>query len=141
MRGDARWLLGVPLFSASSGTAHEMNIILLLSVTILLSAGQFLFKRAGLAIQGVPLLEALITLATLPSFYLALTFYGAATLMWIYVLSRIPLIEASPWIAAATAAIPLIGWYFYNERVSPMFWAGLVLMLAGLFLTQIGSQR
>jgi drug/metabolite transporter (DMT)-like permease len=118
-----------------------VNSILLATVTVLLSAGQLLFKRAGLAIQGHPLADGLWTLVALPSFYLALTLYGLATVIWIYVLSRVPLIEAYPWIAAATVAVPLIGWFYYGERVGPLFWVGLALIAAGLLLTQAGNPR
>jgi drug/metabolite transporter (DMT)-like permease len=118
-----------------------VNSILLATVAILLSAGQLLFKRAGLAIQGRPLADGLWTLIALPSFYLALTLYGVATVFWIYVLSRVPLIEAYPWITAASVAVPLIGWFYYGERVGPLFWVGLGLIAVGLLLTQIGTPR
>jgi multidrug transporter EmrE-like cation transporter len=116
-------------------------LTLLASVTVLLSAGQLLFKRAGLAIQGRPLADGLWTLLMLPSFYLALTLYVLATVIWIYVLSRMPLIEAYPWIAVATVAVPLIGWFYYGERVGPLFGVGMALIVVGLLLTQLGSQQ
>jgi multidrug transporter EmrE-like cation transporter len=115
-----------------------MNTIYLMIVATFLSVGQFLFKRAGLAVTGRSLADGLWTLATLPSFYLALILYGCATLLWIFLLSRVPLMEAYPWIAVATAAVPLIGWHFYGERVGSLFWVGLALILAGLLLTQLG---
>jgi drug/metabolite transporter (DMT)-like permease len=117
------------------------NAALLLTVVVFLSAGQFLFKRAGLAIQGRSLADGGWTLATLPSFYLALALYGLATVLWIFVLSRVPLTEAYPWIAGATMAVPLIGWLFYGEQVTPLFWVGMTLIVAGLLLTQLGTQR
>ena len=117
------------------------NAALLLFTVVLLSAGQFLFKRAGLEIRGQSILDSLWTLATLPSFYLALVIYGLATLLWIFLLSRVPLMETYPWIAAATVVVPLIGWHFYGEGVGPLFWVGLALILAGLLLTQLGVKR
>lgn len=118
-----------------------INAALLLTVVLILSAGQFLFKRAGLAIQGRSLVDGGWALATLPSFYLALALYGIATVLWIYVLSRVPLTEAYPWIAVATVVVPLIGWLFYGEQVTPFFWVGIALIVAGLLLTQLGAQR
>lgn len=117
------------------------NAAILLITVALLSVGQFLFKRAGLAIKGQSLADGLWTLAALPSFYLALILYGFATLLWIFLLSRVPLMEAYPWVAAATVVVPLIGWHFYGERVGPLFWVGLALILAGLLLTQLGVKR
>ncbi|HEX4368922.1 MAG TPA: EamA family transporter [Rhodopila sp.] len=77
----------------------------------------------------------------LPGFYLALVLYGTATVVWIYVLSRVPLIEAYPWIAGATVTVPLIGWWCYGEQVTPSFWLGMAMIVAGLLLTQLGTLR
>ncbi len=118
-----------------------MNTLLLAAVVVLLSGGQFLFKRAGLAIQGRSMLDGGLMLATLPSFYAALAVYGVATVLWIYVLSRLPLTIAYPWIAAATVSVPLIGWLFFGERVTPLFWVGMALIVAGMLLTQLAGQR
>jgi drug/metabolite transporter (DMT)-like permease len=68
-----------------------------------------------------------------------LTLYGLSTLLWIWLLSRIPLSQAYPWVAIASVIVPLLAWYFYNERMAPVFWVGVTLMLAGLLLTQYGS--
>jgi undecaprenyl phosphate-alpha-L-ara4N flippase subunit ArnE len=118
-----------------------MRYILLTTVVLFLSGGQFLFKGAGLAIQGRPLADGLWTLMMLPSLYTALALYGIATVIWIYILSFVPLIEAYPWIAVSTIAVPLIGLFYYGERVGVLFWVGMALIVAGLLLTQIGTQR
>lgn len=114
------------------------NAVFLTTVVVFLSIGQFFFKRAGLAIQGRTLMEGVWVLASLPSFYIALVLYGIATLLWIYVLARLPLTEAYPWIACATVVVPLIGLLFYGEQVTPLFWVGMVLVVIGLLLTQLG---
>ena len=118
-----------------------MNTLLLIAVVTLLAVGQFLFKRAGLAIQGKALIEGAWTLATHPGLYLALALYGISTVLWVVVLSRVPLTEAYPWIAGATVAVPLIGWLFYNERVGASFWIGIALIAVGLILTQLNVGR
>ncbi len=105
----------------------------------MLAGGQFLFKGAGLAIRGRPPAEMAWTLATLPGFYLSLAIYGVATLMWIFVLSRVPLSQAYPWMAAATVIVPLLGYFFYGEQMSWTYWAGMALIVAGLTLTQLGG--
>lgn len=118
-----------------------LNTIILITVTCLLAGGQFLFKGAGLAIADRPLAGVIWTLATLPGFYLALAIYGIATIMWIFVLSRVPLTQAYPWMSCATVVVPLLGCLFYDERVSPIFWVGVALTLGGLLLTQLGVSR
>lgn len=118
-----------------------INSFLLLTVTCLLAGGQFLFKGAGLAIQNRSLADVVWTLATLPGFYLALAIYGIATLLWIFVLSRVPLTQAYPWMAGATVLVPLLGRFFYDEQVTAIFWVGMTLILAGLLLTQVANPR
>ena len=118
-----------------------INSVLLLTVTCLLAGGQFLFKGAGLAIQNRSLAGVVWTLGTLPSFYLALAIYGVATVLWIFVLSRVPLTQAYPWVAGATVLVPLLGRFFYGEQVTSIFWVGMAFILVGLLLTQLAVPR
>jgi len=116
-----------------------INLVSLFVVSGALAAGQILFKRLGLSLQGQELISGLLSLARNPQLYLALAIYGFATILWIWVLSRIPLTRAYPWIAATTAVIPLLGWLVFDERVAGQYWIGLLLIIAGLALTQYGG--
>jgi multidrug transporter EmrE-like cation transporter len=58
-----------------------------------------------------------------------------------FVLSRVPLIQAYPWVAGATVLVPLLGRFFYGEQVTSIFWVGMILILAGLLLTQLAHPR
>jgi drug/metabolite transporter (DMT)-like permease len=48
--------------------------------------------------------------------------------------------QAYPWVAANMAIVPLIGWFAFGERVTPVFWLGVVLILAGILLTQLATR-
>ncbi|GAC1346260.1 MAG: hypothetical protein NVSMB18_27960 [Acetobacteraceae bacterium] len=74
-------------------------------------------------------------------FYLSLALYGVATALWIYVLSRVPLTMAYPWMAGAMVIVPLLGMFIFNERVAPIFWVGIAMIAVGLAITQLGGQR
>jgi len=117
-----------------------INLISLSAVSGALAAGQILFKRLGLSLQGQELASGLLSLARNPKLYLALAIYGFATVLWIWILSRIPLTRAYPWIAATTAIIPLLGWLIFEERVAGSYWIGLFLIVIGLMLTQYGGR-
>src|SRR5262249_24162327 len=121
-RHDRRRCRGGSQSTFRRAGALVLNVALLLTVVVILAGGEFVFKRAGLATQGQLLGEGIWTLATLPSFYLALALYGVATLLWIYVLSRVPLTQAYPWMAGAAVLVPLIAWWFYGERLNVVFW-------------------
>ncbi len=115
------------------------NIASLAVFTLILAAGQVLFKKLGLAIAGLPPAEALFVVLRDPVLYGALALYGLATLLWIWILSRVPLSQAYPWVAVGTALVPFLGWYLYGERVSPVFWAGIALVVAGVLVTQYAA--
>jgi multidrug transporter EmrE-like cation transporter len=115
-----------------------INVAGLALITLTLSIGQVLFKKVGLSVQGVPVLDGLLIAARQPALYVGLTLYGGATLLWIWILSRVPLSQAYPWVAAGTAIVPFLGWYLYGERLSPVFWVGVALIMAGIVVIQYG---
>jgi len=111
----------------------------LLVFAITLAVGQVLFKSVGLSIRGQPFLESLAILMRLPTLYAALTLYGLATFLWIWILSRIPLAQAYPWMAVTIVLVPLLGWRIFGEAVGPLFWLGMGLVVVGVMLTQYAS--
>jgi drug/metabolite transporter (DMT)-like permease len=120
------------------GTAT--NFIGLAVFILALAVGQVFFKNVGLAIRGRPLLDGFLLMAHQPALYAALAVYGFATLLWIWILSRVPLTQAYPWMAISLVIVPLAGWFVFGERVTPIFWLGMVLILVGLLLTQLAAQ-
>jgi multidrug transporter EmrE-like cation transporter len=115
-----------------------INVASLLVFTVTLAFGQVLFKKVGLSMRGLPVRDGLLAVAREPALYAALTLYGGATLLWIWILSRVPLSQAYPWVAVGTAIVPCLGWYLYGERLSPGFWVGVALIMAGILVIQCG---
>jgi drug/metabolite transporter (DMT)-like permease len=115
------------------------NILGLVSFTFMLAVGQVLFKRVGMSISGVPISEALLVILRQPLFYASLLIYGLATLLWIWILSRVPLSQAYPWVALTIFLVAFFGWWFFGERPSPVFWLGLVLVMIGVVITQYSA--
>ncbi len=115
-----------------------MTYILVIFV-LLLSLGQLLFKQVGLLLTGRPLVPAFVMLMHQPTFYAALVLYGGATLLWVWILSRITLMQAYPWIALGTIIVPLIGLFVFGEKVGAFYWPGVALIVCGFLLTQYSS--
>ncbi len=111
--------------------------LILFSLT--LAGGQLLFKRAAQAIAGVPVPGLPAALATDTAFWAALALYGGSTLLWVWILSRVPLSQAYPWAALGAVIVPLAATLLFGETVRPIFWFGAALIAAGIVLTQIGS--
>jgi drug/metabolite transporter (DMT)-like permease len=113
----------------------------LLGFTILLAAGQLLFKKVGLDLRGVPLSAGVMRALAAPSLYAAVALYGFATLLWIWILSRVPLSRAYPYVALGVFLVPLASMLVFGERVRPSFWFGVGLIVAGIVITQVGTPR
>jgi len=117
-----------------------INFLSLGIFTLILAAGQLLFKRVGLSIRGLSALDAAATLLREQTLYLALAMYGAATVLWIWILARVPLVQAYPWIGAGLVIVPLLSSHFFGERVAPLFWVGAALVAVGLVVTQLSMR-
>lgn len=102
----------------------------------MLAIGQLLFKQVGLSIRDQSLVDGVLSALRQPALYAALSLYGLATLLWIWILSRVPLTQAYPWVAAGVVIVPLLGLWVFGERVSFTFWVGVVLIVIGIVITQ-----
>lgn len=98
-----------------------------------------MFKHVALKLPGLPPVQMFRLILSDPAFYMAITLYGASTLLWIWILSRVPLSQALPWTAASVILVPLLAVVVFDERVRPVFWLGAGLVVCGILLTQIGA--
>lgn len=112
------------------------NTLALLAFTLLLAAGQLLFKKLGLELRAEPAGGAWRLLFS-PVLYAAFSLYGFATLLWIWILSRVPLSRAYPYVALGVVFVPLASLLFFGERVRPLFWVGTGLIVMGIIVTQM----
>ena len=116
-----------------------IDTISLTVFTVILACGQVMFKRVGLTLHGHSGMDGILLVLREPSLYAALVTYGAATLLWIWILSRVTLIQAYPWVSLGTVIVPLLGWFVFGERVAPIFWLGVAFIVAGIGLTQYAA--
>nr|WP_294501419.1 hypothetical protein [uncultured Rhodopila sp.] len=111
----------------------------LAAFTVILACGQVLFKRVGLSLQGHSGLDGILLVLREPSLYAALAMYGFATLLWIWILSRVTLMQAYPWVSVGVVLVPLLGWFLFGERAAPAYWLGVAFIVAGIGLTQYSA--
>jgi len=105
---------------------------LCLAFSAALCVGQVLFKMAALgqdkdAFSFVRLLQS-------PWFFAAAGLYALTTVLWIYILTRLPLSLAYPFSLLGAAFVPLAAWLLFGEPLGVKVWGGLVLILAGLYV-------
>jgi drug/metabolite transporter (DMT)-like permease len=111
----------------------DVGKILLLALYALgMASGQILFK---LAANDVALRGGLIPgLLTSRVFWLAVALYGVLTVLWVWLLMRIPLVYAYPFMTLAFVFTPLLASLILGEGVGGAYLVGSALLLAGLLI-------
>ena len=111
------------------------QIVLLAAYAVGMSGGQVLFKLASLRSGAAgSLWERLLGLAFNVYFIGALVLYGGFAILWVWILSFIPLSRAYPFVALAFALTPLLGGLLFEDTISLRLIAGIIFIMCGLFL-------
>lgn len=117
-----------------------MKTILLIFIIAIITAVSLLILKKG--VMGLALHRAnpaLLVKAALTSPYVlvCIALMGMNFLLWIVVLSRANLGYAFGFAGAFLYLIlPLLTWWLYGERLSPLQWGGLVLITLGVLCLQ-----
>jgi undecaprenyl phosphate-alpha-L-ara4N flippase subunit ArnE len=114
-------------------------IALLIGYPLLLAAGQILFKRTAARLVGLPMPEQLLALLVQPSFYTACLLYAAATVLWVWLLTHIPLSAAYPFVALSFVIVPVASWWFFGEPLGRQYWTGIGLIVAGVGVIAVAA--
>lgn len=113
----------------------SLSVYALLVLTpFAIAIGQVLFKMTSekLVTANAPF----YTVAFNPVFIAALILYGSATLLWIYVLKRVPLSYAYSFMALTFVIVPLLAAWWLGETVTLKYALGSALIIAGLLVVQ-----
>ncbi len=108
------------------------QIFQLIAFSIMLAGGQTLFKLSATTTPSLLSAAGFWGLLYNTWFWLALVLYGAATLLWLYILQQIPLSLAYPFVALGFIFVPCIGWLAFNEPLNTYYVFGIIFILSGL---------
>ncbi|MBM3542893.1 MAG: hypothetical protein FJX44_00065 [Alphaproteobacteria bacterium] len=104
-----------------------MKYAALILVTLLLSTGQILFKKAAV------MADASFTATLFNGWTIAaIALYGLATGLWIWVLRTTPLNSAFPLLALSFILVPAAAWYLFGETLNWRYLIGSTLIVAGI---------
>ena len=116
------------------------SVILVLTAVVISVLGQLSLKmgmnQVG-AIDGGSLgrpMETLMRVFSTPLVWLGLSCYGVSAMLWLVVLSRLDLSYAYLMLASMYVLIPLVSWLFLGERIPPMRWVGMVVVVLGVVI-------
>ena len=102
---------------------------------VLMGAGQLLFKVAAIKAQSEPtLFETLRTVSLSPYFWSAGMLYGIASLLWVLILTRVPLSIAYPATSLTIVLVPLASWYLFGDALDLRQASGMMAILFGVWL-------
>ena len=106
--------------------------LLLVLNAVALAAGQIFFKATAVRIRHLPFPDVLWGLACVPAFYAACLLYAAATVLWVVILTKVPLSAAYPFVALSFPLVVLISWLFLGESPTKGTWAGVLVVATGV---------
>ncbi len=110
-----------------------INGLLILLNTLILVSGQFLWK-IGMTNRSVSFdsLNAIIRVLISPYILSGLFLYGLATVLWLFILTKVPLSVAYP-IQSIAYVIAVFGAYFFlQEDITVWKILGVILIMAGV---------
>ena len=116
---------------------NMIQVLQLIGFTFVMSIGQLLFKKTALTISKnstdtAGLIEGILRAIQIPWLYCALLTYAFATILWLYILQRIPLSIAYPFSAIAMILVPLLSTYFFSEKLNFSYFIGSFLIISGI---------
>jgi undecaprenyl phosphate-alpha-L-ara4N flippase subunit ArnE len=108
------------------------QLLELLAFPVAIALGQIFFKRAATQVGSGSGGEWLLALARVPTMWWAIFLYAASTLLWVRILTTMPLSRAYPFVALAFVLVPAAGYAFFKEPVSHGQMLGIALIIAGV---------
>ena len=115
------------------------TILLIFIVAVTTVVSQLILKKGvmELALQRVTPVLLVKAAFTSPYVLISLALQGMNFLLWVVVISRANLGYSFGFAGAFLYLIlPLLTWWLYGERLSPLQWGGLVLITLGILLLQ-----
>jgi len=114
-----------------------MNYIIMVISVLLAVAGQLLMKRGMIAFGTFPVSQLLFKIIPIfmnPWVFLGLACFGLSSIFWLVVLSRLELSLVYPMVSVGYVLVALVSWLVFKENVSLIRWAGIIVIMLGVFL-------
>lgn len=107
-----------------------MKFVYLIMFALLLAIGQLFFKKAAIVWNADAGIGGFLN----PWLVGALTLYGVATFLWVWILKTTPLLFAYPFSALGFVLVPLASMYLFGESISLTYVLGACLIVTGIVI-------
>lgn len=121
--------------------------LFLIFIDILETFAQFCFKKSVFAANGFEIqtlhdiLGFLIKILPSPYLWLGLICVLLIFTTWSTILSKIELSVAVPVCSFSYITVPLVSLIFLHEKISPLRWFGIFIILLGVVLVAVSSNE
>lgn len=116
-------------------------LVVLIIVSVSLSAGSQISLKRGMigpqvqtSIQSGDLQSIVLSLISSPFILGGMLSFGLSVLLWLFVLSKVPLSIAYPFVALGIGVTVVAGVLIFGETVTPTGAIGVGLILLGILL-------
>lgn len=109
-----------------------MTYFITLLCVVGIATGQILFKLSAASLHKTGSWFAPATVVTLGGAFLL---YGVTTLAWVWVLQKIDLGKAYPFMALAFILVPIGSHFFLGERFHNQYFVGVALIAMGIIVS------
>jgi len=109
------------------------NYLIALFCSISIAIGQILFKLSADSAKDS---GTFFSIKPLSFFMIAIIIYGMTSITWIWILGKVELSKAYPFMALAFLFVPLISYYVFNEKLTSHYILGVLLIVIGVIFTK-----
>ncbi len=122
-----------------------LALLLILAGVLLNAIAQLLLKMAvrgmgPIALSPETLLRSGWALMQNPYILGGLACYAVSLVVWILALSRVEVSLAYPMLSLGYVVTAIGAWVFFSERLEPLQWLGILVIIAGVVLLARGNQ-
>jgi drug/metabolite transporter (DMT)-like permease len=107
------------------------KVLGLVIISMVLAGGQLLFKMSANRIVFDEGLGPLVASFFSPAMIFAVTIFGVATILWVVLLSGVPLNRAYPFLMLSFLFVPIVSSFAFGEQLSTSYFVGLFMMMGG----------
>lgn len=122
------------------------GLILLIIVSVALSSGSQIILKLGMtsreiqsSIHSGDPAQIAMSIGTSPSVIAGLACFGLSAILWLFVLSRVPLSSAYPFVSLGILVTVLASWLLLGETISLAKIGGVGFIIGGILLVAAGS--
>ena len=113
------------------------NIVMLIITVLTGSVGQFFLKKGADklgAVSGSNFVNHILGIVMIPELLIGLTCYAGAAVLYILILTRVPLSVLAPSVALQYVIAVMVGKYAFGDEIPGYRWFGLGMIICGVML-------